>query len=147
MNFTPFHERCPEIAAREMWRYTLQKSTRGLPAGDYLFVESYCSEPGCDCRRVFLNVIWQGRPGISRGQDATIGFGWERPEFYIEWMAGDESGANLAGANLEPMQRQGPMAEALLEMTKAVILSSPGAVDWIKRHYAAFKASVEATAT
>jgi len=43
-----------------------------LPAGNYGFIELYCDEPGCDCRRVFLNVVSERRRKI----EAVIAWGW-----------------------------------------------------------------------
>jgi hypothetical protein len=42
----------------------------------------YCDEPGCDCRRVTINVL---RPETGWGKVwATISYGWESTDFYKE---------------------------------------------------------------
>jgi len=72
MAFAPFHEYSPEIAARETRSITVPPgSPFGLPAGEYGFLEMYCNEPGCDCRRVLFYVIARDRPGVQ----AVIGWG------------------------------------------------------------------------
>lgn len=143
MNFESFGSICPDIALTETWRFTLLKEQQGLKAGHYCFMEYYCTETGCDCRRVWLRVklfpAWP--PGGCLGTHvATIGYGWERPEFYVEWSHGEPTAGELAGARLEPMQVQSDHAEAALTMTKSVILSSLGNLLRIRQHYAAFRA-------
>jgi hypothetical protein len=34
-----------------------------LPADEYVYLEFYCEDRECDCRRVFLQVISRGQPG------------------------------------------------------------------------------------
>ncbi len=41
----------------------LLKKTGRIPKGDYLFIEAYCTDKGCDCRRVTLFVVnGKGKP-------------------------------------------------------------------------------------
>jgi len=35
-----------------------------MPVGHYAFVEFYCEEEDCDCRRVLLQVWKSDRPGV-----------------------------------------------------------------------------------
>lgn len=145
MTFQPFGYICPEIAKSETWRYTLPKAQHGLPAGHYCFPEFYCTETGCDCRRVWLVIKHFSKwpPGNAAGKHiATIGYGWEKPEFYMDWSPGDPDAAELAGARVEPLQPQSEYAEAALLMTKSVIFSSLGNILRIRQHYDAFRASL-----
>ncbi|HEY2343521.1 MAG TPA: hypothetical protein VGH90_10845 [Chthoniobacteraceae bacterium] len=48
-------------------RFLFARGEKGLPDGDYRFVEFYCDEPGCDCRRVVIQTAiseqsWKRRP-------------------------------------------------------------------------------------
>jgi hypothetical protein len=57
-----FHSVLPEIAQREVRCVHLQDMPgvppgSALAAGEYAFVEFYCEDIECDCRRVFLQVI------------------------------------------------------------------------------------------
>ena len=57
MSFRMFHEICPGIGLRETRSVTqLANSGHDLPADDYAFFEMYCSEAGCDCRRVVAGL-------------------------------------------------------------------------------------------
>jgi hypothetical protein len=48
----------------------------GLLAGDYGFLEAYCVEPRCDCRRVMLNVAGRTQNRML----AVISFGFDRAD-------------------------------------------------------------------
>lgn len=52
--------------------------TSGLSAGEYAFVEFYCEEPNCDCRRAFIQVIARHQADKVL---ASINCGWEAESF------------------------------------------------------------------
>jgi hypothetical protein len=139
-----FGRRLPDS---EPWRFTLLEPQHGLEAGDYVFLESYCDEKGCDCRRVWLTVVHR-KPGAApddfSGPVATIGYGWEQPDFYENWSPNDPEARFLAGARLEPFQRQGKQAEAVLHMTVSAILRPAANRERIRRHYDAARSAVAA---
>ena len=56
MPMIPFAERFPELGARET-RSVTAIHRPDLPDGEYGFLELYCDEPGCDCRRVMIDVL------------------------------------------------------------------------------------------
>jgi hypothetical protein len=139
----PFHEFFERVARRETRFFTIMEDDGSVPKGAYGVFESYCDEPDCDCRRVFINVI---RAGV-KAPDATIGFGWEDKAFYRNWMKApvdDEVAFALSGAQLEPMQRQSDIAPALLELVEELVLSDDAYVERIKRHYRMFREKVDA---
>lgn len=145
MLMVPFHELCPDVAQRETRCITVLDDDGPVPKGEYLLLESYCNKPGCDCRRVFINVVRADREGIL----ATIGYGWEDVGFYRKWMgpSGFEDVADrMAGARLEPVQRQSDLAPALFDLMVETALSDRGYVERLKRHYAMFKQAVNARA-
>src|SRR5690606_7537592 len=87
MSFTLFRDRFRELADRETRTITrLWDSASGLPAGQYAFVEMFCDEPGCDCRRVLFTVI----DTASGRCEAVINFGWEEASFYAAWLREDD---------------------------------------------------------
>jgi hypothetical protein len=51
-----------------------------LPKGTYALRELYCSEPGCDCRRVILHVYWVERKRTV----ASINYAFEPPKLPFE---------------------------------------------------------------
>lgn len=139
MPYAPFYEYFPEIAEKET-RALIAFDDPELPSGEYGLVEMYCDEPGCDCRRVFLNVI------SSRTQSsvAVIAYGWENRKFYEKWM-GDRDPQiinDLKGPALNLSSPQSKLAPALLKKVKFV-LSDKKYVQRIKNHYKIFREAIE----
>lgn len=55
MPFAHFYNYFPEVAKGETHSITISPASEfGLPPDDYGFLEMYCDEPGCDCRRVLI---------------------------------------------------------------------------------------------
>ena len=52
----PFDSRFPQTAARETRSLHVVGTGGPLPPGEYGYLEFYCDEPACDCRRVLLQV-------------------------------------------------------------------------------------------
>ena len=138
MHYEPFHYRFPDIAVRETRTLTVF-DVPGLPPDDYGFTEAYCNEPGCDCRRVFFNVV-QGETGRVV---ATIAYGWESTEYYVKWLGRDDPAviSSLKGPALNPWSPQSELAPTLLAQMP-LILSDAAYVARIKSHYRIFKDAV-----
>ncbi len=139
MPMTPFVERFPALGARETRSLAVSGRT-DLPDGDYGFLECYCNEPRCDCRRVMVVVL---RPDTGRKKSwATINYGWESVEFYQQWAqapAWDRCG--WQGPFLDPLAAPTPYSRVLLELFK-VMVQSPDYVERLKRHYQLFRKAV-----
>lgn len=139
-----FHEICQEIAVSETRSIALPTDAGyDLPADDYGFFEMYCSEAGCDCRRVYFHVIAMSNPAVVL---AVISWGWEPLAFYRRWghyPGAAEDAKDMKGPALAPLSRQSALAPALLELVKDLLLSSPEYVERIKRHYTLFRKKIE----
>ncbi len=61
-----------------------------LPDGTYTMVETYCTDPGCDCRKTMIMVH------LDRRHVSTINFGWETAEFYARWYGAPLDARTLA---------------------------------------------------
>lgn len=129
----PLYARIGERALEET-RTVLLAGFGSVPDGEYGFLEYYCDESGCDCRRVLLQVF---RLDTGKKVWATINYGWESPSFYLRWTGGD---AEAAGAVLDPLNTQTEYAAALLTVLKEIELQDPTYVARLRRHYAEFKA-------
>ncbi len=62
--------------AKEETRVLHVAHGQSLPQGAYLFMEAYCTEPGCDCRRVLIQVLH----AETKRQAATINYAFEPSE-------------------------------------------------------------------
>ena len=136
-HMAPFFSRFPEQAARETRTLTLLKSSAGLPAGEYGFLEFYCNEPTCDCRRVLFQVCRADQPEKVL---ATINYGWESEDFYTQWLHGDlESAREIINASLDPLNPQSKLSDALLGLFRHVLLKDGAYIERLRRHYGVFK--------
>src|SRR5439155_5169319 len=119
MDFIPFYSRFKNIAEKETRSIKITASDLGVPRGEYMLLENYCTDKRCDCRKVMINVVEVNPP---RRILATIGYGWESVEFYTKWMYGDEKIArSITGAYLELGGIQSQYAQHFLEIFKATL--------------------------
>ena len=60
-----FHKLFPDVAERELRAVQIRDDGKAgdVPAGEYVFVESYCTNPYCNCERVIISVV-ERRLGI-----------------------------------------------------------------------------------
>jgi len=73
MEFVPAGE---IIGAAHQVRTVGLRNSRQLPDGDYRFVDTYCTDPSCDCRKTMI-LVYRNDVHVS-----TINFGWEPQSFY-----------------------------------------------------------------
>ncbi len=142
MAFAAFHDHFPELAEQETRSITIPAASNlGLPPDEYGFLEMYCDEPGCDCRRVLFYVVARSRPGVQ----AVIGWGWEDVNFYTRWMKSDDKAEAvfMKGPALNPLSPATELAPALVELVRNVLLKDPEYVARIKRHYQMFRAKID----
>ncbi len=122
-----FVEHFPEVGEAETRVVNILEQRPGdqVPPGSYALVEVYCTEPGCDCRRVLLNVVER-----DRGHVATISYGFDRDGPY-------------AGPYLDQLNPQSPYAQELMELISDMTLHDPAYLARLERHYAMMKAKIE----
>ncbi len=142
MPFVPFGNRFPSLARDET--RSIQQFEGGLQNGPtHLFLELFCDEAGCDCRRVYVHVI-SDAPGVPQPR-AVISWGWESEGFYRKWASFPLEDADLdelRGPALARMQPQSEDAPELLEQFRMMLADRHYAAR-IVRHYEQFRASVE----
>ena len=110
MGMSPFISRFPGLGEQETRVATILEDD-DLPAGEYAFLELYCDEPGCDCRRVVIQVVERS----SRKKIwATMNYGWEKPGYYVKWMGSASLAEEAAGLTLDPLFPQTEYAPALV---------------------------------
>jgi len=139
MPMTLFMERFREVGARET-RSAKITEPGDLPVGEYGFLEYYCDEPGCDCRRVTIRVL---RPETGWSKIlATISYGWESADFYRKWSVAGSDPIEMQGPDLDRLNPQTQYSSGLLDLFR-FLLESTEYVDRLKRHYRMFRESVE----
>ncbi len=139
MAYQPLHERLPKVAEEETRVMTVFNSP-DLPNGSYALLEAYCNDPGCDCRRVFFDVLSLEKKELV----AVIAYGWGSREHYIEWFGEDDAQMirEMQGPILNRGSHQTELAPALLEKVK-IILQDKKYVERLKRHYRVFRATID----
>jgi hypothetical protein len=124
----------PEIAGKETRVVTVtdQKKT-GLPPGEYGLLELYCTDPDCDCRNVYIQVVQEQFPGPL----ATISYGWESLSFYRAWMGveDDDILTEFKGPALAPGTRQSPFARDWLRIFTGIVQTDKAYAKRLERHY------------
>lgn len=122
--------------AHQVRTVRIEKSPQ-LPDGEYRFVDSYCTDPGCDCRKTMIQVIHDGK------LVSIINYGWESAAFYKKWMGNSAknnplpamNGASIDIASPNLVRREGILGlfnELLNDMWVAKF----------KQHYSEVKAAV-----
>ena len=142
MPYVPLVELLPDLAKAETRTITvLPGSDAPVPPGNYSFVELYCNEPGCDCRRVFFNVISHKRGKVV----AVIAYGWETSAFYARWYRQNDPQIirEMQGPILNPGSQQSELAPALLKLVRGTLLKDREYIERLKRHYWMFKGEVD----
>ncbi len=122
MPATPFISKFPDLGRQTMLA-SFSRGRPGVPDGHYGFLEIYCDEKGCDCKRVLIAVITPKNPSEFL---AMISYNW------------DDADPDAHVPVLEPYNRQGRYAKGLLNLFRDV-LETPGYIEQFQRHYALFK--------
>lgn len=93
-----------------------------LPDDEYGFIELYCTDPKCDCKRVMINVI----ATTSQKHLATINYGFDPED-------------DMPGPFLDPLNKQSEYSDIFLLMFEQFI-EEPKYLSRIKDHYKKVKA-------
>ena len=140
MPMAPFYSKFRDLAFEET-RTVFLRNHESLLDGTYGFLEFYCNEIGCDCRRVLVQVI---RPDTGTRVWASINFGWETPTFYRSWASGNpDDTAEMAAVTLDPINPQSRHSNALLKLFSDIVLTDAAYVQRLQRHYELFKGAAE----
>jgi hypothetical protein len=142
MPFVLFHELFPEVAEEETRTLIVtEEATFPLPRGDYAFLEMFCNDEGCDCRRVMFMVVTSSR----KDSLAVINWGWEAVSFYSKWMgSGDRVEAKeIKGPNLNFGSPQSELAPVILALVEGFLTKDKAYTDRVKRHYAMVRERID----
>ena len=131
MAFDLFHKFFPDVAEKETRTLYITEGP-GIPAGEYAFIDAYCTDPDCDCERVMLNVV-ERKLGIV----ATISYGFNPAK----------TRAFFDGPNpfLDPLNRQSDYAEEILALFEEIVLDEVYE-ERLERHYRMVKEAVSSGA-
>ncbi len=127
MSLSDFYRAFPKLAASELCTIAVApNSDSTVPADRYAFLELYCDERGCDCRRVTVAAF-------AERQGETVA--------YIS--LGFDSADDMAGPFLDRLNPQAAYAPELLRIFIDMINSDPGYLARLQRHYVLYKERCE----
>jgi hypothetical protein len=129
-----FFTRYPKEAELETRTATVE-GDGDVPPGTYAFLELFCPDVSCDCRRVVISVLSREREVVV----ATLNYGWENVGFYRKWSGNDPMAPLMKGVTLEPSGTQSPEAEAFRQLFREILLADPRYRTRIQKHYRMFK--------
>jgi len=121
--------------AHQVRTVSIKKSPQ-LPDGEYTFIDMYCADPGCDCRKTMIQVMHNGK------LVSVINYGWESAKFYEKWMgssAADNPIYKMHGASIDITSPDLVSSDGILALFNALLNDI-----WIanfERHYNAVKAA------
>jgi hypothetical protein len=125
MAMCPYAVRCPDDAEKDILVLTITEHDK-IPPGSYMFVDCYCDEADCDCRRVILHVV----DAVGEKLLAGINYAFERPR------APHDDEPQLF---LDPLNVQTELAPAFLKLFEDLISEEPAKRDRFVRRYGEFK--------
>ena len=133
--FAPLYEYLPIVAETETRSIKLfsDENDFNLPSGNYAFVELFCTDKKCDCRRVMFTVIHEQ----YKHPLAVIGYGWETLAFYKKWMHTNDTKMvlELTKPILNDFSEQSIHAKNILKMFNKVLMIDKAYLERIKNHY------------
>ncbi len=127
MSMSSFEVLFPEMARKETRTVqVLRPGNFTFPVDDYGFLELYCDEKDCDCRRVMISVF-----GVNQGK------------FLASIALGFDSGEVGAGPFLDPLGHQSIHSQDLLQLFTDVINDDPDYLARLQRHYMQYKGKID----
>jgi hypothetical protein len=140
MNYGSYADKFSLIAENETKRIEIFEESKHLPPpGEYAFLNAYCEDKKCDCRRAMIWVINLKDPEKFSIMN-TISYGWE-PKAHYKKEFPHLTDANLKwfkGPDLDQFQPQSQYGAFFLDQFK-LMLQQPSYSNRIIRHYVQFK--------
>ena len=125
----PLYEVLPDLARAETRSITILHEDGPLPRGEYGFVEFYCADPSCDCRRVLFQVF---RGPENPRPVATVNYAFDEP-------SPDDPEPRTF---LDPLGPQSDLSDLVLAAFETILLADEAYVRRLETHYARFKEAV-----
>lgn len=141
MPFVGLQEYVPNLVPAEIRSVHLVEA--GAITKSYTFMELFCDEKACDCRRVFIQVA--SDDASVRQPRATLSWGWEPDAFYRTWASfplDAEDLEELRGPALVRLAPQSEESEAILAHFRT-LLTDDAYVQRLIRHYRLFRQAAD----
>jgi hypothetical protein len=141
--FRAFSDQFPDVGVTES---RMVMTIDGDRIERFLFLELYCDDEGCDCRRVIVRVLSVSEtPAGPAHELASLSFGWEPAQFYRDWASfplGARDIEEMKGPALQRLAPQSARANEMLRQFRS-LLEDRAYVDRIRRHYRMFRETID----
>jgi hypothetical protein len=137
MRFLSFFDEFPELVKSEFRNIVVLNdgTHQYISPGNYAFLELFCPDINCDCRKVIINVI-----SVNPTKTwAILNYGWESEDYYKKWW-----GKNpllyqpMTGVKFDPPTNN-PLKKEFLDVFQRIILHDKNYAKRIESHYFIFK--------
>ncbi|MCF6313703.1 MAG: SEC-C domain-containing protein [Verrucomicrobiales bacterium] len=94
-------------------RTTIIAGASDLPDGEYVFLDTYCTDNKCDCRKTIIQVFHEDL------LVSILSFGWESPKFYLRWLHNTqdrEFAKEMSGLSIDHSSPNRVAPEAMLSL-------------------------------
>lgn len=137
MIFESFFEEFPELVESEFRNIFVFDNGihKHIPPGNYAFLELFCPDVDCDCRKVMINVI----SVEPVKQWAMINYGWGSEEYYKTWWGVSHKHYKpMSGVTFDPPTKD-PLQNEFLTVFKDILQRDKHYARRIETHYLMFK--------
>jgi hypothetical protein len=142
MILKPFYEKFPGIAENETRSITVFNHAH-IPNGKYVFLEMYCPDYSCDCRKASILVLEDN----AHKKMALISYGWASMKFYLKWGLSKGDAESLTKGYVDPLGENTKYSSYFLDIFLNSIKEEPDFKNRLKRHYKLYKNSLTSNDT
>jgi hypothetical protein len=128
-----FDEQFPHLAGVDTCKICIEDGNPEID-GAYEVIDFYCPDPDCDCQKVTAILL-----DSDQKLRATIAYGWESYDFYMEWGNDSKTSVLLPHGFLDPLGEQSEQAPQLLKVFSQMMKNTKFK-ERFKNRYNSFKA-------
>lgn len=141
MKFLSFFDEFPELIGSEFRNIFIFNNDihKHIPPGNYAFLEMFCPDVDCDCRKVIINIITADPPKTW----VTLNYGWESEEYYKNWWGKNHFLYKpMSGVVFDPPTND-PLKNEFLKIFQDIIQTDKKYANRIETHYLMFKEAMK----
>jgi hypothetical protein len=141
VKFSSFFDEFPKLIESEFRNIFITDNGfyKHIPPGNYAFLEMYCVDANCDCRKVIIHVI-SADPFKTW---AVLNYGWEPEAYYRAWWGKSHLLYRpMSGVTFDPPTKD-PLKQEFLKIFEAILQSDTKYARRLEAHYSMFKEAMQ----
>ncbi len=136
MILTNFILKYPEIAKKETRNLKILKEGHWVSKWTYEIQEIYCTDPKCDCRKVFFNIIW------PNNEIYYLDYGFKKAKYYFKkGFCDKEMSEEMSWLSVNMFNWNPSESKKMFDIMKRV-LEDKKYIKRLKKHYKMMKKEV-----